>query len=52
MTKVFAIVLLIALFPTVVFGIVMALLVHPLFLLLLGALILAVPAIARLRQGD
>jgi hypothetical protein len=50
MTKVFAIVLIFALFPVLIFSIIGALLLHPLFLLLLLLGIFAWPAIQRLRK--
>ncbi len=49
--KIMAIILLIALFPTVTFGIVYGLLGHPLFFLLLLLLFLAWPSI-RILTGD
>jgi hypothetical protein len=49
--KILAIILLFALFPVAILSIVGALLVHPLFLLLLVLLILAWPAIGAARRG-
>lgn len=46
--KLIAVVLLMVLFPGVVFGIVLGVLVHPLFFLLLILLFLALPAIRAL----
>jgi hypothetical protein len=49
--KILAIILLIALFPVLTLGIVGALLVHPLFLLLLLLAVLAWPAIVAARRS-
>ena len=48
--KILAIILIVALFPVITLSIVGALLVHPLFLLLLLLAVLAWPAIVALRK--
>lgn len=50
MLKLMALVLLFALFPTLVLGIILGLLVHPLFFLLLILALLVLPSIMALRR--